>query len=290
MATWTIDGPRRIDLDDVARLHVRLLGGRLNVVGGDAPARLEVTRVERRPLTVTHDAGLLQVGYDPEAFETSWYRRLLRPGRQPKRADVTVVVPRRCAVDVLAVSAPVVVSGVRAPVTVRTIGSSITLADLPSYAYAESVSGGVEARGPSGELWVNTVSGAVTLVEGCGAVHAETVSGSVTLDLAVAGEDEDVRVTTVSGAVRMRLPADADAVARLHSISGEVTTAFPELRYDGLPGMRLWHGRIGGGAGRVWAKTTSGRITLLRGQPAGADAGEGAVRREPDGPGSAGGG
>jgi hypothetical protein len=250
MATWTIDGPRRIDLDDVARLHVRLLGGRLNVVGGDAPARLEVTRVERRPLTVTHDAGLLQVGYDPEAFETSWYRRLLRPGRQPKRADVTVVVPRRCAVDVLAVSAPVVVSGVRAPVTVRTIGSSITLADLPSYAYAESVSGRVEARGPSGELWV----------------------------------------TTVSGAVRMRLPADADAVARLHSISGEVTTAFPELRYDGLPGMRLWHGRVGGGAGRVWAKTTSGRITLLRGQPAGADAGEGAVRREPDGPGSAGGG
>lgn len=272
MATWTIDGPRRMDLDDITRLHVHVVGGAVNVVGIDRASRLEVTRVDGRPSTVRHDTGLLNIGYDWAAFQRGRCLAWLRSWQRPKCAEVTVAVPRGCAVEVRTIAAPVVVSGVRAPVTVRTISAKVALADLSQHVHAETVSGRVEAQGLTGEVWVHTVSGALTLAVGSGTVHAETISGSVTLDHIDAGAGDDLRVTTVSGAVRMRLPWDADVVARLHSVGGDVTSAFPELRDEGT---RLVHGVLGSGSGRVWVKTTSGDIALLRRDPAGSAAPDG---------------
>ena len=46
MASWTVTEPRRLAIDDeVTRLDVSLIAGRLNVVGTDGPARLEVSTI-----------------------------------------------------------------------------------------------------------------------------------------------------------------------------------------------------------------------------------------------------
>src|SRR5213078_2524176 len=51
MGTWTIDKPDRLTLDGaVSRLTVNLVAGRLNVVGTDGPARVEVTSIGHQPL------------------------------------------------------------------------------------------------------------------------------------------------------------------------------------------------------------------------------------------------
>ncbi|WP_460914979.1 hypothetical protein [Plantactinospora veratri] len=62
MPSWTVDGPRRLTLTEpVDQLVVRLNSGRVNVVGTDGPARIEVTRTDRRPLVVEHHDGRLSV-------------------------------------------------------------------------------------------------------------------------------------------------------------------------------------------------------------------------------------
>ncbi|MEE3918447.1 hypothetical protein V2I01_07225 [Micromonospora sp. BRA006-A] len=46
MASWTVDNPQRITLDEpITRLDAELISGRLNVVGADGPARVDVTQV-----------------------------------------------------------------------------------------------------------------------------------------------------------------------------------------------------------------------------------------------------
>ncbi|CAM5641347.1 hypothetical protein SCYAM73S_01043 [Streptomyces cyaneofuscatus] len=46
-------------------LHVRVVGGTVNVVGTDEPgARLEVSAIEGPPLLVTHEDGRLTVAYE----------------------------------------------------------------------------------------------------------------------------------------------------------------------------------------------------------------------------------
>src|SRR5438034_468364 len=89
------------------------------------------------------------------------------------------------------------------------------------------------------------------------------VSGDVTADL-----DLDplggMQVTTVSGEVVLRLPAEADARVNLHSVSGDVRSEFAELRRSSAPASRSVSGSLGAGSGQVSVTTMSGRVMLLR--------------------------
>ena len=89
------------------------------------------------------------------------------------------------------------------------------------------------------------------------------VSGDVTADI-----DLDplggMQVTTVSGEVTLRLPAEADAQVNLHSLSGDVRSEFPELKRTSAPASRSVSGSLGAGSGHVSVTTMSGRVMLLR--------------------------
>jgi Putative adhesin len=263
MTTWTIQGPQRLQFERVHRLRVRTVRGNLSVVGtGDEP-RLEVSEVRGKPPVVRYEDGELEVGYDdrrrPGAL--SWLRDRWKWRRH---AAVAVAVPPDCTVDLGVASAGVVVSGLRAPVSVRVVSGDITLADLAGPVRAETVSGSVEAQAIAATLRMDTVSGDLTLVEGSGdTVHARTVSGSVTCDLAAATTG-DVRLSTVSGDVVIRMPDASDLEVRLQTTSGQISSAFDQLRRSGGYGLQRLEGRIGTGAGRLRATTTSGHVALLR--------------------------
>ena len=257
---WTIEAPANLEFDDVTGLRVRLIAGSVAVLATTGKPSLEVSSVEGDPLTVTYEDGILTVAHENLNWEglLKW----LRPQRHA--ATVTVSVPRKCQAQVGVVSATAVMSGISARASVKSVSGGITLDGVTGDVDANTVSGTVEAQGINGKLNFNTVSGDLTLADGwLERLDVNGVSGDVTADL-----DLDplggMQVTTVSGEVMLRLPAEADARVNLHSVSGDVRSEFTELRGSSAPASRSVSGSLGAGSGQVSVTTMSGRVMLLR--------------------------
>ena len=269
MSEWSVAEPRKLSFDEsVHRLHVRIVGGTVNVVGTDeGSARLEVSDIEGPPLTVTQKDGTLTVAYDDLPWK-SFLKWLDRKGWR-RSAVVSLTVPASTRVEVGVIGANAVVSGIDADSEVKSVTGETTLVGLSGTVRATTVSGNVEAQGVTGELRLNSVSGDLTVIEGaCPFVKADSVSGSIILDLDPTSGPTDARLTNVSGEIAIRLPQPADAEVEANTASGAVSNAFDDLRVTGQWGAKKITGRLGGGNGRLKATTVSGSIALLRRPPA----------------------
>ncbi|MFE3943612.1 DUF4097 domain-containing protein [Streptomyces sp. NPDC059118] len=269
VSTWAIAEPQKLTFDDpVTSLNVRIVGGTVNVVGTEEPtARLEVSAIEGPPLVVTLDGGTLTVAYEDLPWQNflKWFDR----EGWHRSAVVSLAVPAGSAVAVGVVGAGAVVSGIRGRTDVRGVTGDTTLVGLAGPVLADTVSGSVEAQSVTGELRFHSVSGDLTVVEGAGAsVRAESVSGDMVLDLNPNGKPTDIRLTTVSGEVAIRLPHPADARVEANTASGSVSNGFEDLRVSGQWGAKKITGTLGAGTGKLRATTVSGSIALLRRPPA----------------------
>ncbi|GAA2417638.1 DUF4097 family beta strand repeat-containing protein [Streptomyces pulveraceus] len=269
VSTWAIAEPQKLTFDDpVTSLNVRVVGGTVNVVGTEEPtARLEVSAIEGSPLAVTLDGGTLTVAYEDLPWQNflKWFDR----EGWHRSAVVSLAVPAGSAVAVGVVGAGAVVSGIRGRTDVRGVTGDTTLVGLAGPVLADTVSGSVEAQSVTGELRFHSVSGDLTVVEGAGAsVRAESVSGDMVLDLNPNGKPTDIRLTTVSGEVAIRLPHPADARVEANTASGSVSNGFEDLRVSGQWGAKKITGTLGAGTGKLRATTVSGSIALLRRPPA----------------------
>jgi hypothetical protein len=260
MTQWTIEAPTSLDFDDVRGLRVRLIAGSVAVLATDGRPSLDVADISGEPLNVTYEDGLLTISHEHLTWEglLKW----LQPHRHS--ATVTVTVPRKCRTQVGVVSASAVMSGISARASVKSVSGGITLDGVTGDVDANTVSGALEAQGINGKLNFNTVSGDLTLADGwLERLDANGVSGDVTADI-----DLDplggMQVTTVSGEVTLRLPAEADAQVNLHSLSGDVRSEFAELRRSSAPASRSVSGNLGAGSGHVSVTTMSGGVMLLR--------------------------
>ncbi|MGW1812416.1 DUF4097 family beta strand repeat-containing protein [Streptomyces sp. NPDC002125] len=268
-STWTVAEPQKLTFDDpVTALHVRIVDGVVNVVGTDEPtARLEVSEIDGPPLIVTQEGGTLTVTYEDLAWRglLTWLDR-----KKPRRrAEVSLAVPAGATVEVGAVSAEAVVSGVRGRTELRGVSGDSTLVGLPGAVRAETVSGNLEAQSVTGDLHFQSVSGDLTVIEGAGtSVRAESVSGHMVLDLDTSPKPTDIRLTSVSGEIAIRLPHPADAKVEANTASGAVSNAFEDLRVGGQWGAKKITGTLGAGTGKLRATTVSGSIALLRRPPA----------------------
>jgi Putative adhesin len=260
MTHWTIEAPTSLDFDDVTALRVRLIAGSVAVLATDGKPSLDVSSITGDPLDVTYEDGVLTIAHENLTWDglLKW----LRPQRHS--AAVTVTVPRKCPTQLGVVSATAVMSGLSARASVKSVSGGITLDGVAGDVDANTVSGALEAQGINGKLNFNTVSGDLTVADGwVERLDANAVSGDVTADI-----DLDplggMQVTTVSGEVTLRLPAEADARVHLHSMSGDVRSEFGELRALSAPASHSVSGNLGAGSGRVSVTTMSGRVMLLR--------------------------
>ncbi|MCX2183437.1 DUF4097 domain-containing protein [Streptomyces sp. SKN60] len=269
MTEWSVTEPRKIPLTDpVRRLQVRVVNGAVNVVGTDeSSARVEISEIEGPPLIVSQQGSTLVVSY--EDLHWKGILKWLDPKGHRRRVVVSVAVPAGTDVEVGAIGAETVISGVRGRTAVRGVTGDTTLVGLAGPVRAETISGNLEAQSVTGALQINSVTGDVTVIDGAGsAVKAETVSGDMVIDLdPAAGQDgppADIRLTSVSGEVAIRLPHPADARVEASTTSGSVSSAFEDLRIGGSWGTRSISGTLGAGQGTLKATTVSGSIALLR--------------------------
>jgi hypothetical protein len=266
MPEWSVTEPTKLTFDDepVTALNVRVVNGTVNVVGTDeGPARLEVSEVEGPPLVVTYEGSTLTIGYE----DLPWHGFLawLDPKNRHRSAVVSLAVPAGARVEVGVIGAGAVVSGIRGRTDVRGVTGDTTLVGLSGEVHADTVSGDVEAQAVTGALRFKSVSGDLTVVDGAGtSVRAESVSGDMVVDLDPAERPADIRLTTVSGEVAIRLPHPANAQVEANTLGGAVSNAFDDLRVTGQWGAKKITGTLGEGRGTLKATTVSGSIALLR--------------------------
>jgi hypothetical protein len=265
--SWQISEAQTLDFDGpVDSLQVRVVNGTVNVVGTSEPgARVEVSEVTGPPLVVTREGGSLVVAYEDVPWK-GFLKWLDRKGWN-RHVVVSVSVPAQAGLSVGVVGASAFVSGIGGRTDVRGVSGDTTLVGLTGPVRADTVSGNIEAQGLTGKLGFNSVSGNLTVIEGGGpAVKADTVSGDMSLDLETDGSDDelDIALGTVSGAIAIRLPYPVHAKVEFNSASGAVSSAFEELKAEGMWGARKVNGVLGTGSGRVRASSVSGSIALLR--------------------------
>jgi DUF4097 and DUF4098 domain-containing protein YvlB len=163
------------------------------------------------------------------------------------RVDVTVRYPERCNCNV----------DVRFEVK---IPRSISFDALRF----TSVSGDVDVNAVTGKLRVSSVSGNVRVRDVSGSVSASAVSGNVEVDVDRLEGAENMKFSSVSGNVTVKLPNNLDAEIEMSSLSGSLKTDFPievrEKRYG--PG-RSAHGRVGNGSRTLNMSTVSGSVSLM---------------------------
>ena len=264
MARWMIDAPQRLSLTEpVDRLDADLVSGRLNVVGTDGPARVEITRASRRPLVVEHEDGRLSVRHERiRRWPTPFY--WFGPFRRRFGVDISIAVPTDVVANLRLVDGSVLVTGLRRATDVDVTSGRVTLMGLRGRTTAKLISGPVEALAVGGDLSMETISGELVLADSSAErVHATAVSGSITCDLANPRGSE-IRLGTTSGSVTVRVPEDSDLAVHLETASGRITSAFPQV---GAVGRSNWSksgdGVLGTGLGKLWASSISGSVSLL---------------------------
>jgi hypothetical protein len=263
MATdsWVVDGPQVIEVDDVARLRVGLVGGRADVVVHDEPVvRVEVHSVKGRPIEVTYREGELRLGYQFTLSRWEQFLDSMTHFRSGDRADVTIGVPAHTSVRLGTVNGEGLLAGVQEDSSVSTVSGSVVVDGTRGNLSAKTVSGDIAVRGHSGSLGLNSVSGELAASGDLTIVSAKSVSGRVTLD--VSSDTSSVSATSVSGDITLRLPLGKGVRVSGQSVSGRVVV--DDQEYGGRPGSRNVDVANGDGTCHIQVSTVSGNLTVLR--------------------------
>lgn len=260
--TWKIEEPEQITIGDGVRsLRLTAVAGRVNIIGTDGPATLEVSKVVGLPLNVELDGDELVIRHG-EYTKANLFGFLL--GARRAQVDLSLALPPDALIDVRVVSGPVVISNFHERVAVKGVSGEVTLAGVHGSARVTTVSGAITAEQVTGDLAVKAVSGAITVIAGAGgAIELSAVSGAITVDLETPVPNS-VNLQCVSGAMTVRLPHDPDVTVDIGTSNGRAVSAFPEVHASGARSAQRLSGRVGSGAARLTGKTVSGAVTLLR--------------------------
>ncbi|MDT5295282.1 MAG: hypothetical protein QOJ76_2162 [Acidobacteriota bacterium] len=127
----------------------------------------------------------------------------------------------------------------------------------------QTASGNVSVRGVSGEIRASSASGTVRVVDAAGTVNAGSASGNVEVELTRLEGGGDMRFSSASGDVNVRLPASIDARVDMSTASGSIETNFPiEVRNNRNGSGSRAQGQLGSGARLLKISSASGNVSL----------------------------
>ncbi len=258
---------RTFDVTQPARLDVRNICGSVEIRPGE-DGRIHVSAVkqpdsgdlQRTEIEMTQESdGTLRVATRYPDGAWSWMF-----GSHPCCVDYGIQAPRQCSIKVNGVSNTTWVEGFEGDININSVSGEITLHDLTGPIRIHTVSGDADVERISGPLDLDTVSGDVELKDGnFPSVKVNTVSGEV--DLHTSLLDGPYKFKSVSGDVKLILPADTRCTAELHSVSGDLVSAFPGTGYHHHSGTKTI--QVQGGGVRVEMNSVSGDLSLDSSEP-----------------------
>ena len=245
----------RFEITGTPRLSVRLPAGEVRVLAGPAgqvTVRARGAESDLSRLVITGQGDSVMV----EAERSGWSRWAaldveVAVGRAPdiraRLASCHLVLDTTVrAVDVTTASGNVQAGVVEGRLVARLASGDVAAASAGSLDVV-SASGDVRVPRVLGEAAVKTASGDVTLGTVAGDLAARTASGDIVVSRL---EGSRLDAKTVSGDVRVGVPAGRRYTVSLQSLSGDVRTDFPVS------------GEAGGAPARLQVTTISGDIRL----------------------------
>ena len=211
-------------------------------------------------------------GYEGDAIVISGYKE----GRDREQVEVedrsnanTIEVgvryPRNCNCDAS------VRFEVRVPRSTRynferisTASGNISASNITGRLKTNTASGDVTVSDVNGEVSASSASGNVRVGEIRGTVSASTASGDVDVEIAQLEGAGDMKFSTASGNVRVRLPSNLDAEVFMSTASGSLETNFPiEIKKPRYGPSSQARGLLGSGSRSLRISSASGDVSLL---------------------------
>jgi DUF4097 and DUF4098 domain-containing protein YvlB len=182
------------------------------------------------------------------------------------RVDIGVRYPSHCNCDAS------VRFEVRVPRSVNvnlekvsTASGNIEIADVRGDVNVSTASGDVTITGVNGTIHGATASGEMRVKNVVGEVSAQSASGNVEVEIEQLQGTQDMKFSSASGDVHVKLPANLDADVSMSSATGSIRTDFPievkERRYG--PGSEA-HGQLGSSSRSIRLSSASGDVSLTR--------------------------
>jgi len=128
--------------------------------------------------------------------------------------------------------------------------------------------GRIELENVNGKITVAAANGAITGRGISGSLSASVVNGRLSIDLAPTSED--VELTSLNGAIRVGIPAEANADVQLDALNGGVTVD-PRLKLvskdvegenSGAFFSKRVVGRLNAGGSKIVARATNGAVRV----------------------------
>jgi hypothetical protein len=180
-------------------------------------------------------------------------------GSQPCEVDYIVKAPHQCSLKLNGVSNTVLVEGFEGAVNVNSVSGEGTFRDLKGSVRIHTVSGEIEGERLNGILELDTVSGDVAVKESLlASIKAKTVSGDMRICTSLVEGPYDFK--SVSGNFRLTVPLDTHCTAELHSLSGDLVSAFPNTGYSRHHGSQAVD--VQGGGVKISLNSVSGDLRL----------------------------
>jgi len=193
-----------------------------------------------------------------------------------------LTIPDKASLKVKNVSGSVEAAVIGGAFEGNVTSGSVTLSQMGGTVDCRNVSGRIELTDGAGEIDLKTVSGNIRAVRVKGSVDAETTSGRV--ELSDISEAKNVRVKvlsggisydgtmapgarfnfeTLSGGVRVTLPADAGFELDAEAFSGRVNSEFP-VTMQGTISPKELRGIVNNGGANLRVKSFSGSIEIRK--------------------------
>jgi len=252
--TFTVSSPAKLSISNISG-SVEIHPGAEGVIQVTAVKQSHTGDIKRTEIEITQEAdGTVKAATRFPDGGWSWMF-----GSQPCEVDYIVKAPHLCSLTLKGVSNTVLAEGFEGPASVNSVSGNITLRDLKGSVRIRSVSGDADGERISGSLDLDTVSGDVALKESVlPSIKANTVSGDMRIRTPLADGPYDFK--SVSGDVCLTVSPDSHCTAELHSLSGDLVSAFP------ITGSSRNHGsqmvNVQGGGVKISLHSVSGDLSL----------------------------
>mgnify|MGYP001087495262 FL=1 len=253
---------RVIDLEDIRKLKVGLVGGQIDVVAHDEPGvRIEVHGVTIKDLRIEASGDVVEIDH-PQLRWDNFLEVFRNFGTSGPKAEISVAVPRGIALNLGVVSASAFVAGLQSGARLNTVSGDIIVDGIAGDLSVNAVSGDVQIRGLDGTFGANSVSGDVAATGQIRKASIDTVSGDLLVD--TTGRVDAINLNTVSGESTVRLDEGLPANYVLRSVSGRVLVDGVKRSSSGPTNWVDSVGELSGSFADVRANSVSGALTVLR--------------------------
>jgi len=149
-------------------------------------------------------------------------------------------------------------------IEVETVSGDLDIRKLnPARLVFKSISGNINTESVIADIMeMETASGKAYLKDISGNIKINSISGEV--DAVIAAIEGDINIKTISGKAEIELPGSSAFDFEFGSVSGNIKNEFPaDIK---LINNRKIEGSVGNGAHKIIISTTSGDISIKKGE------------------------